>query len=42
MRAGVLVQEKAEDKQGASHVALAMKKLPTSAGDIRDMDSIPG
>ena len=27
---------------GGSHVALVVKKLPTSAGDIRDLGLIPG
>ena len=29
-------------KEGLSQVALMVKNLPTSAGDIRDMSSIPG
>ena len=29
-------------KPGASQVALVVKSLPASAGDIRDMGSIPG
>ena len=28
MHAGILVQKKAKDKQGASHAVLVMKKLP--------------
>ena len=28
--------------EGASQVALVVKNLPASAGDIRDMGSIPG
>ena len=28
--------------EGASQVALLVKNLPTTAGDIRDMSSIPG
>ena len=30
------------DGRGASQVALVVKNLPTIAGDIRDMGSIPG
>ena len=29
-------------KEGASQVALTVMNLPTNAGDIRDMSSIPG
>ena len=29
-------------KQGASQVALVLKNLPANAGDVRDVDSIPG
>ena len=31
-----------EIRQGASQVALVVKKLPAKAGDIRDPGSIPG
>ena len=30
------------DKSGASQVALVVKNLPASAGDIKDLGSIPG
>ena len=29
-------------KQGASQVELVLKNLPANAGDVRDVDSIPG
>ena len=29
-------------ENGASHVALVVKHLPANAGDIRDVNSIPG
>ena len=30
------------DKEGASQVALVVKSLPASAGDVRDVGLIPG
>ena len=30
------------DKEGASQVALVVKSLPVSAGDVRDVGLIPG
>ena len=30
------------DKEGASQVAVVVKSLPASAGDVRDMGLIPG
>ena len=31
-----------DTRGGASQVTLVVKNLPTNAGDIRDVDSIPG